>query len=372
MAWNIFRARKKVKVEPEELKFEPTIFYKPKEVKHRNRFRFNFHFNLPKTFLGILFFLLISGVIYIIYQFVRNPYFELKEYKVLGNRNITIDQIKSSFSAYQGRHLYLIDTDGLERQLLTEYPIIDGVDITKIWPDKLFIKISEREPKLVYINLNGGYLVDDQGQILQVVTTNKVDFDQEKIRIARGYGRVEDEYVKVTLQNEFLAKMGYLDKTEEEKKVILLEQFVFETYPLQEKKRVLNELEVLFKAEAESFWNANSKAVALSKYATFPQVRVLNNDILKPDDEVDLDRLTLTLEVTNFLSQRNIPIVSIVWEGELLVKVESLEKRIIVFGLGRKSSLQFEDLLLVTNDLANRGQSYSIIDVSATKVLVVH
>jgi hypothetical protein len=174
------------------------------------------------------------------------------------------------------------------------------------------------------------------------------------------------------LQNEFLAKLNLKDKTEAEKAQILSEQFDILAVPLEDKQRALSYLQELYLAEAQSFWNVNSKLVDLSKYSSFPRVKVLNNNELQENDQVDLDRLNLTLEISNFMTQRQIPVIDIIWEGELLVKVESLENRQLIFGLSRKSSLQFEDLLLVINDLSRQGKSYTVIDVSATKVLVVH
>ena len=372
MPWNPFRRRKQQEPDNQKPQFEASVLYKPKQIR-KVRPRINIKFDLPRIFWGMLLFVILSIIITLVYFFVRDPYFTLKQYKILGNRNITEEQLLNSLAEYSGRHLFLVETHKVENKLISAYPIIDGVDVDKIWPDKLFIKISEREPKLVYVNLNGAYLVDDEGRVLQLLTPkNLVDYNDSKMRIARGYGNEDDELVIATLQNEFLAKLNLKDKTEAEKAQILSEQFDILAVPLEDKQRTLSYLQELYLAEAQSFWNVNSKLVDLSKYSSFPRVKVLNNNELQENDQVDLDRLNLTLEISNFMTQRQIPVIDIIWEGELLVKVESLENRQLIFGLSRKSSLQFEDLLLVINDLSRQGKSYTVIDVSATKVLVVH
>lgn len=370
MSLDLFKRRKR-HIEPDKIEFQPTILYKPVKIQKR-RSRISINISIPKFFWGIFALILIILVTVAIYNFVRDPYFSLKEFKVLGNRNTSTQEIIDVLKDQLGRHLYIIETSKMEQRLLDEFPIIDGVDIHKLWPDRLFIKISEREPRMVYVNLNGSYLVDDEGRILEIIAQNEVDFDDDKIRIARGYGSIEDEAVKKTLENEFIAKLGIVDETEIEIQNILLEQFKYEIIPLSDKERVVNYLRELYLSEAESFWSANSKLVDLSKYSSFPRVKVLNNNELLKNDEVDLDRLNLTIEVINFTNQKQIPVVDIIWEGELLVKVETLEQRYLIFGLNRKSSIQFEDLLIVLQDLAKRGKSYTVIDVSATKVLVVH
>lgn len=369
---NIFR--KKKKANKEELNnFKPSILYKPKDKRRSIFRRYNSsNISMKKILLGISLIIIIILIFTLIYQFVRNPYFELSKFQIIGNRNISDEEILSSINSEIGRHIYIIDTNKIEKTIIEKYPIIDGVDISKIWPDKLFIKISEREAKVVVVNLNGAYLSDGEGQIIQIIGKNKVDFSDEKIRIARGYGSIDDDIVRETLLNEFIAKMGLLELEEEEREKIIMEQFNFDSISINKKQEILDSLKEQYIAESKSYWDANSSIADLSKYSSYPRVKVLNNDDLELTDKVDLDRLEITLEIINFLNIRQIPINDIIWEGELLVRVEIDNNRILIFGINRKSSIQFEDLLIVFADLSKRGKGFKEIDVSASKVLVVH
>ncbi len=372
MGWNLFTRRKQKEVDFNKLKFEPKVLYKPKTIS--NGFRLvgrSSKFSMKKILFGMFFIALIVGIVTLIYQFVRYPYFLIKNFQIIGNQNITDNEIIDSLYRFNGLHIYLANNEAIEGQILKSFPIVDGVDVDKIWPNKLFIKISEREPKAILINMNGSYLIDEEGRVLQIITKDEVEFSNNKIIIARGYGDVEDPLVKTTLENEFIVKMGLADKPIEEQKKAVAEQFVFDLINIKEKERVLASLQDLYMSEAKGYWRLNESMADLSKFTAFPKIKILNNEKYEENQEVDIDRLDLTLEGSSFLLKRNIPIEEIYWEGELLVRFESNNGKFIIFGLNRKSSLQFEDLLIVFADLAKRGKDYKLIDVSATKVLVV-
>ncbi len=375
MGWNLFKRRKKKTDNFEaNYKFEPKVLYKPKNLTgglKRSGARAFSNFPYKKILFGALFIILVTTIVTLIYQFVRHPYFLIKNFQIIGNQNITDNEIIESLYRYNGLHIYLANNESVEEQILKSFPIVDGVVVDKIWPDKLFIKISEREPKAVLINLNGAYLIDESGRILTTIIKNEVDFSDNKIIIGRGFGSPEDPLVKAVLQNEFLIKMGLDDVTPEEQQKALSEQFVFDLININEKERVLNSLKDLYISEAKGYWKLNESIVDGTKYKAFPQVKILNNSNYTENEDIDIDRLNLTLEASSFLNKRNVPIEEIYWEGELLVRFESNNGKYIIFGLNRKSSIQFEDLLIIFADLSKRGKDYKLIDVSATKVLVV-
>jgi len=360
-----------------KVEYQPTVIFKPHAARRSNPVvktplqRQGRFVTFKRIALGILALGLITLIVYGFYQLLRNPYFAVSKFTVLGNKTVTDNQMDTVLAKYQDRNIFLVNTMDVENTIAKAYPIFNGVEVHKFFPDMLFIKISEREPKLIYVNLSGAYLVDSKGQVLNQISATPNDLLPEQVDIYRGYGDPNGALVRDRLLTEFKASQQIGTKTEAEQEQIVSVGFNFDQIPLSQKQQVLAELQSEAGRIIANYLAQNDQAVDQSDYAAYPRVDVLEVKAYKETDIVALDRLSMTLEVTGLFASHNIPVTRIVWEGELLVNVTLEGNRTVIFGLNRKTSDQFEDYLLVVNQLRKEGHDYKKIDVSSSKVSVM-
>lgn len=95
--------------------------------------------------------------------FINTDFFSISEVKIEGNVFITKD-IESNLLKLKGKNIWTIDFDMIE-DILKEDIRIKTIDITRDIPDKLLIKLEERE-EYSYINYkNKIYVADEEGII---------------------------------------------------------------------------------------------------------------------------------------------------------------------------------------------------------------
>jgi len=373
---NFFKKRYKVKNIPQKDRHKPSLILntpKKKEYK-RNHIGSRSNIKFKKILFGLLGIGLILGIVFLV-----NSFFSIKEYRldlgkvtILGNKTISNADIESIISEYQGRHIALIDAREIEDKLLKDFQIIRGVQITKLYPNGLFIKINEREAKLVCIALNAAYVLDTSGKILDIIGLQKIDFPQEKILIARGLGDMSSQILKDYFLNQFILDNKLAEKTPTEREQLIATGYSFDVITPQQKTAVLKTLAVEYKSEIDNLFAKNSGSILGSEYRDFPEVYLLQNEELSPNDSIDLERQNLSLELINRLGVSKIEYNQLRWEGSILVKVILMNNKQLIFGTNRPLSEQWEDYLLVQNDLVRRGKGYSVIDISSTKISVIN
>ncbi len=355
-----------------KVEHQPTIAYNPKKREKPKSHKFNRTVKFPwkKVLVGLLVVVILLGLVIALVSLFQQPHLTVKNFKLLGNRTINDTQVLEVLSKYKGKSILLLQLRQVEADLSKEFNIFNGVTVTKQFPDTVFVRISEREPKLVYINLSGAFLVDANGLVLQQIFTDPIDFSPEKMNISRGLGNPESDFLKQQMQVDYLSKMNLLGKTPEEQQADLLKNFDFSLLPLADKQAKLVQLQKTYLTEVDALWDRQNQAVDVSVYSTYPRVNVLESTVLEQRSEVSLDRLILTTDILSLFQSRKVIINKVIWEGSLLIKFSTIDNIFIVFGLNRKVSDQFEDYLLVSNQLKREGKNNCEIDVSAVKIAV--
>lgn len=363
--------RRSVSFKPgQKVDFKPTVIYNPKKSKavvgspvRRGGFSFKIFF----AALGAV--LLIAGIIFLILGFLQDPRYKVQEFRLLGNRNIKDVQVMALLDRFREQHILTLNTDEVENALTREFTIINGVSVRKFYPNILDIRISEREPKMVYITFSGAYLIDSNGLVIQIISSDPHAIPEEKINIARGMGDPESAFLKEQFVNNYKVTNGLFEKPLEEQQILML-QFDYSAVPSADKLALLRQLETQYKEELYAIWAKMEGMIDLSEYASYPRVNAMVSDQLTKDSKVDMERVTLTSELQSFFAARKIVIIKTIWEGELLVRLVDFENKAFVFGLDRKVTEQFEDFLLVLNQLNREGKDYCQVDLSATKISV--
>lgn len=112
-----------------------------------------------------------------------SPWFEIREVHIEGNHYLDHNKILSLAESEYFFNIFMLDTSQIYKKLLVN-PWIEGVSIQKRYPNRLYIKINERQPEIVVFDQESYYLISHEGIILTVLA--EIDKDYSPY-IVKGY-----------------------------------------------------------------------------------------------------------------------------------------------------------------------------------------
>ncbi|MBP2031436.1 cell division protein FtsQ [Clostridium algifaecis] len=111
-----------------------------------------------------LLFIFLISVLFIL--LIKLPYFNIKNIKVYGNKNIQDNKIIELSNIYKGNNIFYINLNSSKKNILSD-PYIDKVTITRKLPSQININVVERDA-VFYININKDfYVINEDGIVLQ-------------------------------------------------------------------------------------------------------------------------------------------------------------------------------------------------------------
>jgi len=110
--------------------------------------------------------------------------------------HVSGDEITGILKGVGKRNIWVLSKEEIGRRVLS-HPYVRQVAVRKAFPDKLVVRIEEREP-VAMINLDALYYVDEQGSIFKRLTA----YDAKNFPILTGFSR-DDLMAKdpVTIRN---------------------------------------------------------------------------------------------------------------------------------------------------------------------------
>ncbi len=111
-----------------------------------------------------LFYLVVAGGYWGYRYVMASPYFDISNITIDGNINLNRDDILSAGNIKIGQNIFSVNTGEIYKRL-KGHPWIKDTAVKKEMPDRLKIKINEREPAVI-LKSNELYLIDDEGMVL--------------------------------------------------------------------------------------------------------------------------------------------------------------------------------------------------------------
>ena len=137
-----------------------------------NRSLGDLRFGFPWKTLGILLFGILPVVgIMGVYHWINDPrHLTIKSIEVTGDLN-TVNKtlLEPLIAPFVKTNLYLINTKGLEKAIEANEWVYSAA-LTKIWPDKLIVKIHEQKPVAFW---GKDAMLSKQGEIIHAVLDDK-------------------------------------------------------------------------------------------------------------------------------------------------------------------------------------------------------
>jgi len=122
--------------------------------------------NIPhKRLLLSLAFLCIISLIPMVYS----SFFAIKKIQILGNKNISTEEILAAVKNYYDTNLLEINAEQVKQALQAIVPVKD-VRVNYKLPDTLILEVEEREIAAAFHYLNSFVLIDSQGIVVKSVT----------------------------------------------------------------------------------------------------------------------------------------------------------------------------------------------------------
>lgn len=109
--------------------------------------------------------IIIIGSIYYGIKFVDHPITSFGYLEIKGNSNITKQEILKNNGILEPFNFFKVNARTIQRNLSKDLRI-ENVNVRHIWPNKLVIDLTEREPYLCLISNYGFVQIDAKGQII--------------------------------------------------------------------------------------------------------------------------------------------------------------------------------------------------------------
>ncbi|SMB96417.1 cell division protein FtsQ [Desulfonispora thiosulfatigenes DSM 11270] len=116
-----------------------------------------------KSFKVVYFFLFIIGI----YFFLHSPIFNIQNVEVIGNKNLTKQQVIKLSQVNQGDNLFKIEKNDIIKNI-SIHPLIESVEISRDLPSTLKINVLERKPIGLVVCEDGFIQVSEKGVFISI------------------------------------------------------------------------------------------------------------------------------------------------------------------------------------------------------------
>ncbi len=101
--------------------------------------------------------------------FYNSEYFKIKNIDVENNTHYENEEILDLIPEVIGANIFEINKKMVEDTITGGLTWIKGVELSKIFPDEVVIKLVERKPELIIVYKVNYFLMDDEGVILDEI-----------------------------------------------------------------------------------------------------------------------------------------------------------------------------------------------------------
>lgn len=138
-----------------------------------------------------------------------SPIFNIKNIEVIGNNQVPQDTIISLSKISTGENIFKFSKTDVQKSI-KENPYVENIEVSRKFPNKVQIKIQEREKRFSMAFLNRYAYIDTQGYILEI-SENSLD-----LPIIQGLSTNEENIIAGNrLENEDLQKLENIIQIQE-------------------------------------------------------------------------------------------------------------------------------------------------------------
>lgn len=113
--------------------------------------------------------LAIFGVIFLAALLLTYFILIIDKIEVYGCERFTEEEILAASGLHTGQHMWLANLDAAV-EAVEEDPYIASLEITRVYPDRLVLRVTERVEKAVILGMNTHAVIDGEGYVLSIGT----------------------------------------------------------------------------------------------------------------------------------------------------------------------------------------------------------
>ncbi len=137
-----------------------------------------------------------------VYIFFFSPFLLVHQVRIEGTKTVDVDQVRkevdlelqgSKTKAFLSNNLLAVSSEKVEQRLLGDFPQIRSVEVKRVFPDTLVVRIREREAKVVWCSGGPCFLVDEDGYAYMGIDEGSIEnLPEYVVKIVDGSGQVAD------------------------------------------------------------------------------------------------------------------------------------------------------------------------------------
>lgn len=267
-----------------------------------------------------------------IYYLHQQRTYVITDITVSGNTQTSSLAIVSALDNLRGTSLLLVSTASVEQKLLSEFPYLKQAVVRKVLPGKIEIEVVERFPVMSYINLTGVFLLDDEGVVVTVVTSNEVPaLTTEEQLVFDGFGDINANYTYEKYRSKF---------TDEEERAAIK----WEEVPENEKRAALDELKNDLVVRVIAQQDAGLAVLNQSQFAQLPRVFAVDANAWKLGNKFLESKFEISKAIIDYLTVEQLGIIKIQWQSDFTIIVDLVEGKQLLFTSTRDIHVQIQAL----------------------------
>jgi len=282
--------------------------------------------------------------------------FILQEVEVAGNEEIATHDVETVLDPLIGTSLFSFDARDVEALLKEQFSFIKEVYVRKVPPKLLEVEIEERYPLFQLVNLNGVYLVDEEGKFINSHKPETAfELTDAEVLILDGYGNADADYVYAYYLEQKLTQTEFVEVD-------------WPAVPTAEKVNALAQMKDEITARVMERLNANLTSLVFTEFTDLPIVQSISTEEYVVGDNYSEERLLLLSEVKNFLATNSITVTKYYWASDFSLEVDVAPGGKLLFSITRNTKVQLDSLLAVWSEIGR--ESGKIIDLRSELVSV--
>lgn len=339
------------------------------QYKRRYSFIFKFFRLFLRQYKILINILLLAAGAGFLYLILQTDYFQVKEIRFEGIEQTERSKLEEIAAKYKGKNIYTLNLDKFEEDVSGLSVYIKEVHAEKYLPSKIVVKVTERYPKVVYVNFNGVLLIDKDNYVVASPINQSINFTDEEWKAYYSQDvnlKIVQERVQVNLEQESVDGEQEQEQVEEQEQGEDQEEFDYSKIEDKVKREALDEIKTEMTQIIKAHFTSLNEQINTSEYAGLQRIYLYDDADYKEGDVINDKTLTYTTQVIeHFDRQEELTIKEIIWESRFSLTIHTLEEKIFVFGTNREIDDQLDDLDVVLSELQANHQDYKKIDLRA-------
>lgn len=317
--------------------------------------------------LPIVFVLLILCLVgFGVFKIIKDQYFAIKQIEIIGNSIVETSALQSLMTDASGRWIFLLAPGSLESKIYSSSNYIKSAYIEKVLPDKLILHIEERVPIAVWRTVNGAYLIDADGFVIERTLNSEVSLEkvlsEVSIPVVETPVAEDDQYTVAEFEEDFEeSEIGEENsETEDNAEKLKLE----EVLDAETLAAMQLELETIQKEQNLLNLNFDTYNQIPDNFKKYPQVKMLTDDVFEVSQKIPWElwggysSLLANIAMEKSLKVKEILIFS---ENKVVCILESGIK--VYFRIDDNIATQVKLFVFVYSRLLADGTEFTEIDL---------